>query len=417
MSRSHVRGFTRFVWALVAAACLPCAASAAAGQETPGLPASTPLPDVAIESFAPTRAFAVGTNSVGLVATVRNSGGAPLPAGVVMVRLDPVAGLDYLEGATRVRLPAMEPNATATLRWRLLPKAPDSALVAALGILQEGRQPLVRVLPIHHVTQPVRGERASTPKAPAARARRDEAVLENADVRVRVARTNGVVSMALLSARAVTGWRELGTSVPILEVLSAEPGQRPFWEVFRAETVDAAATKTEARLALTGTVGMRWRATLDLTVRLGSAAVDARVRLSPQRAMRVSGLRLLPFAAGDGSFGGSAAEALGPEPSGSVTVTAVRWGEFTTGLLWPSEPPLPGWLAVPLASPDGADYRRLGVEFTAGETPTSIDNGAMVTASVRWFALTGSASVRDSMRVGPPAVARRARTPARTARP
>src|SRR5205085_11683954 len=122
------------------------------------------------------------------------------------------------------------------------------------------------------------------------------------------------------------GWRQVATSVPVAEVLAAEPGQEPWWEMFKHPEAEVVNLKDQAALVLSGQFGLRWKGTLTLAVHANSGVLDVRLRLAPLRPMRLFGLRLAPLMAGEGSFGAAAAEFLDPRQENERNVTAVRWG-------------------------------------------------------------------------------------------
>src|SRR5262249_14317737 len=155
-------------------------------------------------------------------------------------RLYCLSGLDYAEGDNAPKLPALEPNAVATLRWRALPTAPDAPLIAALSLEGADMPKVVRVAPIQHFSETPPAESASVSKLPVARAGRGLATLENGRVRARLAVTNANVPVLFLSTRTAGGWRQAGVALPLAEALSAEGGQRPWREVFKGDEVRVA---------------------------------------------------------------------------------------------------------------------------------------------------------------------------------
>jgi hypothetical protein len=380
--------------------CLPL--TGAAAQNHPPATGAQPLadaPEVRIESFAPARAYAVGTETLTLVATVRNVGKAGLPANTRSGRLVCVAGLDYFEGDTLPKLPEIAPNQAITYRWKVQPTGDDGALVAMFALETPGSAPDARVIAIQHFPEAPPGNGASVTKLPTARAGSDSAVIENTKLRARIRFSSANVPALFLSSHMPGGWRQAGVCLPLAEALSGEGGQTPWWEVFRVEEMRAVESKTEASLILTGGFGLRWRATFTFTLRADSSVLDARLLLSPLRPLKLSGLRFCPLLAGDGSFGGAASETLPPEAVGPNTVGAVRWGELTVGTVWPNAPMLPGWQAAPLPNVEGADYRLLGVEMRTGDTPVALMQAGMVEARGRLFALAPSRSVYEARRI------------------
>ncbi len=367
------------------------------------LPGSPGQPHLVIESFAPASAYAVGTQPVTMVGTIRNMGREAVPADTFAARIYCLAGLDYTEGDTRPKVPALEPNAAVTFRWSLRPTSPDSPLVASLAVESPGGMPEARVAGVQHFPEPPPGESSGFVKEAAARAGRSGATLENSKVRARIYTSDANVPALLFSVRTATGWRRVGTTLPIAEVLSAEGGQRPWREVFRAETVNAYSTKGQASLHLTGGFGLRWRGTVILTLRTDSSVVDARLLLAPLKPLKLSGVRFCPLLAGDASFGSASSETLMPEPNGTGTTSALRWGAITLGMVWLNDLTLEGWKAVPLPSPLGADYRVLGAEWGPEGPPAVLGPANLIEWRTRLFALTPSVSVTDARRVAPSA--------------
>jgi hypothetical protein len=359
-------------------------------------------PRLIIESLAPASAYAVGSQSVTVVGTVRNVGRQASAAGAYTARIYALTGLDYTEGDTMPKVPALEPNGSATFRWRLMPSAPDSPLVASMALETPGQMPEARVAAIQHFSDPLPGEPAGFSKESTARAGHGTATIENATIRVRVFESDSNVPALLMSARTPTGWRRVGTTLPAAEVSSAEGGQRPWWEVFRAESMRASVTKGSATLTLTGGFGLRWRGTIILTVRNDSSVVDGRLLLAPLKPVRLMGVRFLPFYAGDGSFGATVAETLAPEAGDSPTA-AVRWGTITVGTTWLDSTSSGEWKTVPLLSPEGADYHLLGAEWQPDGPPPALTQANLIEFRARLFALNPSGSVADARRVAPPA--------------
>src|SRR5205823_3049674 len=132
-------------------------------QEKPGPLAPAP-PRPVIESFAPVKAFVVGDETVTLVGTIRNTSKSAIPAGAWNARLYCLAGLDYTEGDTMPRLPALEPNAATTFRWRVQATSDTAPLVAALALESPGTMPEVRVIGIQHLGAPPPAEHSAVSK-------------------------------------------------------------------------------------------------------------------------------------------------------------------------------------------------------------------------------------------------------------
>lgn len=381
-----------------------CVGGATAQHDPVTLPE---IPQLRIESFAPTRAYAVGMDSVTMVAVVRNAGSTALPADAATANIFSLSGLEYLEGIVAPKLPALEPGATAAFKWRLKPISDEAPLVTALALQVPGQPPVVRIVPIQHFATPPRGDSAMVSKRPVAYAGRGGGVIENNRVRARIVTTGSNVPVLFLSARTSGGWRQVGVSLPLAEVLSAEGGQRPWWEVLRYDSARALKGEGIAALTISGGFGVRWRATLEVALRADTSALDLRLRLSPLRPMNLAGLRFLPLLAGEGSFGNAASELLEFTTNDTGSTAAVRWGEITVGALWPSTPPLAAWQIGPMPGIGEVDYRLLGMEMQAAGAPTTLQPGTLIEIRGRLFALSPSKTVQDAHLFASPAFTQR----------
>lgn len=389
---------------LAVASLILVAAAAMALQKLPPRPQAgegAPGFRLSLTSFAPTRAYATGLGTLTLVGTVRNEGAAALPAETVMLRMYALAGLEYLEGATTVRLPAMEPGTSNTYRWKVQPSAEDAPLVAALVLERQGHVPQIRVLPIQHFAQAPSafGNGAPAKPEPTARASSSSGWLDNGKVRLRAVQTDSEVAGAFLWSKTPGGWRQTGVALPLAEVFSAEGAQDPWWELLKTKRFVATSSPKRATLSLSGLVGVRWRASVDLALNAGSSVVDASLTLSPRRPMKLFGLRASRFHAGEGSFGPSSSERIGPEPVGAGLASALRWGAITTGMTWPAAPPFDGWTQTLLPTPDGAGHTVIGVEYRSGPGPVLLEAGATVKLRWRIYAISPSAGVGDALKV------------------
>jgi hypothetical protein len=375
---------------------------AAGGQAQTALAAPSPAPSLTIESFGPARAYVVGKERVTLVATFRNTGSTPLPPDTITARVYGLAGLDY-EGTIFQKLPGLDANSAITLRWQTVSIRTDIPLVASVGLDIPEQPRLVRVVPIQQFDRSPPGDSAGfSPKA-SARARGVSGVLENERLRARIATTNANVPALFLSVRTDTGWQRMGVMLPLAELMTAEGGQQPWWEVFRAERIQADNQATGASLTLTGGFGLRWRATFDLTLRTGSSVLELRLRCVPLRQVRLSGVRFMPFYAGERSFGAEITEQMPAEVVGQHTLAAMRWNRITFGTLLSNAPLFPDWETVSLPDVTGASYRVLGAEMRALNVPSSMTPASLVEVRGRIFALTPSDSVQDAMRIVMPA--------------
>lgn len=359
---------------------------------------------LALTSFAATRAYATGTGTLVLVGTVRNEGAVAQPAEAVTLRMYALAGLDYMEGATIVRLPAMEPGASSSFRWKVQPTAPDAPLVAALTLEQADCLPQVRVLPIQHFGSAPSAFGAGLPPKPIpwAAAAPVSGWADNGKVRIRALHTNSEAAAAYLWSRTPGGWRQVAFAAPMLEAMSAEGAQEPWWEVFKAKRYSAAMDKTSATLTVSGQIGVRWRCSLSYTVRVGSSVVDCAATLSPRRRMSLSGVRLPRLHMGDGSFGAATSEQIGASGAAGSAPRGIRWGQITAGITLPVEPPFPGWRVSAPATPDGAEYTLVSAEYGPRNVPMTLEAGSVRKLSWRLYALAPSSTVHDALKVGPP---------------
>jgi hypothetical protein len=313
-----------------------------------------------------------------------------------------LAGLDYLSGDTSPWAPALDPGGIATFKWQVQPTAEKGPLIASLSLESPGTIPMVRVLAIPRLPAQPRPESAMVSNIPTARTGEMELVLENSKIRARVVSTESNIPVLLFSIHTVGGWRQIGVSVPLAEVLSGEGGQRPWWEVFKSEGCRASQGKDEASLSLAGGFGVRWRATVTLRLRANSTVIDYGIQIAPTRQMKLSGVRFCTFLAGEGSFGAISTEALIARPSGPNTVSAVRWGEITVGRLEQTALQWQNWESAPASEIDGADYRLLGTEAYTTNNPAVYEAGAVVKLRARLFALTPSVTVYDALNIALP---------------
>ncbi len=351
--------------------------------------------DVQIVSFAPARAFAVGTETVTMVGVLKNIGSAAAPS--VSVRMLALAGLEYIEGDTAPVLMPLEAGAQVTLRWKVRPTNASSPLVASLAVLPADVPPVVRVITVPHFADSPRSDTSPAAASPSARARGAEGTVENDRLRARLDTTSSGAPMLFLSARGPGGWRRVGTVAPLAEVLSAEGGQEPWWELFRADDANAVIEKDTASLVVSGSFGLRWRATLTLTVRTASAALDVSLKLAGKRPLRLSGVRLAALSAGDLQCAGSGISS----ESGAVCRSAVKCGDATLGAVWSGAAPLENWQTAALEPTLETEYLLFGPEWRAERAPALLGAGAMVVFQSRLFAICPSATVQDCMRIFP----------------
>jgi len=185
----------------------------------------------------------------------------------------------------------------------------------------------------------------------------------------------------------------------LVELLSGEEAQEPWWEALKVKQCTATVDRNQAVLTVSGQIGVRWRSSLSFTVRKGSSVVDTVFQAAPRRDMLLHGIRPSTFLAGEGSFGAAASEVLDPVSVGGGVSSAVRWGNLTTGMIWPAEAPFAAWPQRTLSTPDGVEYRLIGAEFRTGKSPHPVPKGSAVRMRWRLYALSPSTTVRDALKV------------------
>jgi hypothetical protein len=355
-----------------------------------------------IESLTSTQGFAVGIDAVTIVATVRNTDSRPVAAEAFKGRLFALSGFDYVSGDTGPSVPALAPGGSISFQWRLRPLSEDSPLVVSFAVDTPGSKPIVKVSAIPHLSAAPPPESASVLKDASARIGASESILENSRVRARVLTAESGAPIVLLSVKTKGGWRRVGSCVSLADIMSAEGGQLAWWEVFKADDILTAVGKGEASLILSGTVGVRWRGTVVLSLFAESGVIDVDLRIAPIRPIRLFGLRLAPFLVGDGSFGAVAGAVLAPSQSGPNLLYAVRWGELTVGAIHHSASPFPSMSTDLIPALAGVDYRIIGVECIAPSLPAYIEPGALINVRARIFALSPSTTVKDALKVSLP---------------
>ena len=271
--------------------------------------------------------------------------------------------------------------------------------MASFSLMMPNGLPVTRVLAIPHFASEIPTDPKPPLPAPVARASRSAAVIENARVRMRVVVAPTGMPIGLMWARVGAGWRRAGTVSPFAQVLSAEGAQEPWWEYFRVDRMRVSNQPRTATVALSGAFGLRWRATITLSLNAGAGAVETRLALAAARPMRIAAIRLCPLLAGDGGLGPSPSDSDLQAASGPNTVSALRWGTITTGAVRPSEPSIAGWTTTALPDVAGADYHVVGWEMRATDRPSGAAPGAQFSTRVRLLALTPTHSAADARRI------------------
>ena len=365
-------------------------------------PAPAEKPSLKIESFRSARAYVADMNAFTLAATVRNVGAAPLPADSARGKLISLAGLDLTAGDTLPRIPELAPGAAASFKWQVTPARPDGPLAASFTVSAPAQPVIVRALTVPRLEAPPSPESANAVKIPTASLDAGVTILENDRIRIRIVNDISRDPILLFSIRTPGGWRQAGASVPLVEVDSAEPGRRSWWEQLNVEEARVSQSPKDASIRLKGKIGLNWQADLDLKLRAGSGALDADVTLTALRSVRPMGIRVIPLLAGEGSFGSASTETLESAPGGPAVHRAVRWGEITVGTVRRTDSPLADWQAVDIPNVEGADYRLLAAEWIPKTAPNLLTQGAVIRLRARIFALSPSISVRDAYSVAPP---------------
>lgn len=358
------------------------------------------MPVLVIESFRPARAYVADMNAFTLASTIRNVGKSPLPADSARGRLISLAGLDLTGGDTLPKLPELASGAAVSYKWQVTPSRPDGPLAASFTISAPGQPVIVRALSIPRLESPPPPESSNAAKVPTAVSESGITTLENDRIRVRIVNDISRDPILLFSIRTSGGWRQAGASVPLVEVQSAEPGQRSWWEQLNVEEARVTQSPADAAIHLTGKIGLKWQVELELKLRAGSGALDAEVIFAALRPVRTSGIRVLPLLAGEGSFGAASTETLESTPGGPAVHRAVRWGEITVGTVRRAASPFVDWQAVNVPIPEGTDYRLLATEWIPG--PDLVNVGQIIRLKSRIFALAPSVSVREAYSVAPP---------------
>ncbi len=346
-------------------------------------------------------AYVCADNLFGAVAVLVNGGLAKSAAH--RVEFFAANGLEYAGGDTRPAIPELEPGGWHAVRCSMTPSKADSALVLGAVSKQDGAVPTYVVQPLHHLEVDPGAEAQRLPTAPGGRVRGKRAYAETANLRVSVETTVAGVPLLLVACRTKSGWRRAGTVAPLASILSAEPGQEPWWEVLKVDEMSVATAADSVVLNVAGSVGLRWRATASITLRTGRTAAEVSLRLSPLKRVTCRAVRLVPYCAGDRSFGSAVSESLPVAADARGGVGAVRWGEITTGVAVDPASAPEQWSPSTVMAVPGLDYVPLAFEWAPAPAAAMLMAGSQLEFRTRLFAMPGSASVQDALRHAPAA--------------
>ncbi|MCX6361040.1 MAG: hypothetical protein NT029_14615 [Armatimonadetes bacterium] len=347
-------------------------------------------------------AFVCADSLFAAVAVLMNSG--QMKSAGHRVEFFAANGLEYAGGDTRPSIPELDPGAWHAVRCSMAPTKVDSPLVLGAVSKQDGAIPTYVVQPLHHLETDPGAEAQRVPAAPGGRVRGKRAYVETLNLRVSVETTVAGVPLLLLACRTKSGWRRAGAVAPLASVLSAESGQEPWWEVMKLDEMSVSAAADAAVLTLSGSVGLRWKATATIALRVGRSAADITLRLSPLKSVTCRAVRLAPFCAGDRSFGAAVAESLIPASDARGGVGAVRWGEITTGVAVDPASASMQWSPSFVPVVPGLDYVPITFEWAPTSAASALAAGVRLEFKARLFAMPGTVTVQEAMRHAPATV-------------
>jgi hypothetical protein len=389
----------------------------------PSMLADNPLQ---IVSFAQDQPYTVGSSRITVVGCLQNASSSAVPAGIFIARVYALAGMDYANADNISPVIALTPNASLSYRWLLQPTSSSGPLVAAMAIQGGNYRPVADAIPIYRFASTPFVNSSVISHAPIARVNGDTATIENQRLRAYLGTTDSGVSALFAACRIGAGWRTIGVSLPLAEVLSGEGGQIPWRELFRGESYHAYNTKQEAVLVVDGSFGLRWHARITLTLQNQSPLLRMTMRLTPLKPLKLSAIDFGGLKAGDSSFG-SPSETLQPPSTASVSqssnaadsanpaaaaaptspstqtnagilgISAARWGDITVGVRWPECDSLSSWQSAPLKNPDGVTYYTIGGELKTSDAPVDIAPGQFLDFQTRIILVAPSKKVLDAI--------------------
>ncbi len=401
----------------------------------------TPSTTPTIEYFGAEKGFAVGSDDVVFLAIVRNRTNGTISAALFRLRCYAVNGLDYTSGETMPILPELAPNQAVAYRWRLSVSEGRQILMAA-ALLQKAPQVLrsiaadakgpnagivaVRQNPVLYsdsdstaiqtsiavVPRIYRNQTAETiniksEDTPAAAASSTTASIMNNLVGIRFTRTNQKSAIFTLYARKGTTWSALANGMSMGAVLASEPGQKPWWEVFRWKETQVFNEKDHAVLSLSGTYGNRLKAEMTFEAHRDYSAIDAKIRFTAMQTIQCSGIRLPEILVERDKKNGVQLRADGTPIfcenevsllADSRTLSAVRRDAVTFGMTWSTALPLNGlvWHAVPVQ--DSQLITLIGGTATAVNSSETVLAGKSFEVNYRIFAYAPSATIKDAFK-------------------
>ena len=262
---------------------------ALAGQTAPS------ASDASLSYFGAETVLPAGANRVTVIGIVRN-GSEPLPANSLRMRLYPLTNLDYTFGETRPVLPALGPNQTATCRWTLSTKSGDSAATVAV-FLESVRpdfafrtQTRIALLPFLGPT----GPEIAAPTVKISTAPGAPPVFADL-LKLRAYKdADGNAALGVF-VREGKYWSSPAFAFPLISVSSGELGQNPWEEPFRLLKTRIIPAPTSTTLLLSGEIGRRWTAEVEIEILRDTVAANGKVRLIARRDVVLSSLALPTF--------------------------------------------------------------------------------------------------------------------------
>ncbi|WP_157180958.1 hypothetical protein [Actinopolymorpha alba] len=224
-------------------------------------------------------------------------------------RLTLSEGFVLTSGDPERTVPALSPGAEVTLSWAAKPNG-DVPGVASIDLVAPGAgQRFGVILPaVPRVVKP------GTWSPEGVRAFRDSAghvYLQNAKVRMILARGASGYAQLILDVRSGNRWQQVATAQPLTWLLvPASDG------VQLLPVVPTQVRLSTAGIVLTGTVtdasGVQWSVELTFSLRAGANSIRAEYAATPDRDAGLFAFRGPSLTAGEGSFGGTQDAALFP---------------------------------------------------------------------------------------------------------